>query len=66
MDLVKDGAAVQGAPDDMNLRRDLNTQTKFVNESVSTLIYINYITCVQLDIYINFSVFIISRFLCFN
>ena len=35
MQLVKDGASVQAAPDDKALRRDLNTQAKFVNENVS-------------------------------
>ena len=36
--LIKDGSAVQGAPDDKALRRDLNAQSKLVSESVSTLI----------------------------
>ena len=37
MQLVKDGANVQAAPDDKALRRDLVTQAKFVNENVSRM-----------------------------
>lgn len=35
--LVKDGAVLQGAPDDKTARRDLNRQTKVVSEKVSLL-----------------------------
>ena len=38
MQLVKDGSSVQAAPEDKSLRRDLNTQAKFVNENVSYII----------------------------
>ena len=36
--LVKDGAVIQGAPDDKTARRDLNRQTKVVSEKVSLLL----------------------------
>uniref|UniRef100_A0A1X7VGP0 FERM domain-containing protein n=1 Tax=Amphimedon queenslandica TaxID=400682 RepID=A0A1X7VGP0_AMPQE len=38
MQLVKDGSSVQAAPEDKSLRRDLNTQAKFVNENVGVVI----------------------------